>query len=224
MVNPVSEKALVVFGRLPLKGVVKTRLAAGIGEEAAFQLYETLLNHTLAEATKTSVPVYFFYEGELESGDAFPGIVLVKQSGNDFGQKLSWAAGYTMEQLGHDKIVIIGTDCPDLNAGILESAFETLDEWDLVIGKALDGGYYLIGLSDFHPELFQNVAWSTEKVASQTLANALNAGLKTEILPGILSDIDTMEDLTKYLKYPAHSLIYKQIEEKTRNARFERNG
>jgi len=224
MVNPVSEKAVLVFGRLPIKGVVKTRLAAGIGEEVAFNLYEAMLSHTLFEASKMAVPIYFFYEGDLESGDAFPGIVLVRQSGIDFGQKLAFAAHYALNQLGHNKIIIIGTDCPALDEAIIEEAFFALENRDLVLGAANDGGYYLMGLTGFYPQLFENINWSSEKVASQTLENAKRIKLNLQVLPRVLSDIDTIDDLRRYVNSPCQTLVYKQIEEITRNARLERNG
>jgi len=91
-------------------------------------------------------------------------------------------------------VVIIGTDCPDLNLDILEQAFDGIYEKDIAIGPAKDGGYYLLGMRDFYPELFCSVEWSTETVFQKTMKNAEDLGLYVKVLP-VLRDVDTIEDL-----------------------------
>jgi rSAM/selenodomain-associated transferase 1 len=92
------------------------------------------------------------------------------------------------------RVVFIGVDCPDLNTEILDQAFADLDTSDVVIGPAVDGGYYLIGLSRFLPELFDGITWGTDIVFKQTEKIAQSLGLVVNYLP-ILRDVDRPEDL-----------------------------
>jgi uncharacterized protein len=103
---------------------------------------------------------------------------------------------------GTGAAVIIGTDCPGLDTRLLAQTFEALQTSDLVLGPALDGGYYLIGLRRVIPDLFENIAWSTDRVLSQTLGIAQGLNLSIHLLPE-LPDIDRPEDL-KFL--PPHLL------------------
>jgi hypothetical protein len=95
---------------------------------------------------------------------------------------------------GATAVVIIGSDCPQLDTEILEQAFDAIRQYNLILGPATDGGYYLIGLQRFLPQLFYDIAWSTETVLPQTMAIAEQAGLTIFCLP-TLSDVDYPEDL-----------------------------
>jgi glycosyltransferase A (GT-A) superfamily protein (DUF2064 family) len=94
--------------------------------------------------------------------------------------------------------VIIGTDCPDLNASVIMNAYVYLEDHDIVIGPASDGGYYLLGMKKLHPRLFEKIDWSTGKVLAQTLKICESSNLSTFLLPE-LSDIDDENDLKKYM-------------------------
>jgi rSAM/selenodomain-associated transferase 1 len=106
----------------------------------------------------------------------------------------SFAAGMTAG-------VLIGSDCPELNAPLMAEAFQLLRQHDLVLGPALDGGYYLIGVRRLIPELFTGIPWSTAEVLQQTLSIAQQLGLTVAKLP-LLSDVDRPEDLSVWK--PAH--------------------
>ena len=95
---------------------------------------------------------------------------------------------------GMTKIAIIGTDCPDLDRGIILEAFEKLLDHDLVFGPAKDGGYYLIGLRRVFPELFRSIPWGTDQVLETTRAISRKLGLSIAYLPE-LADIDRPSDL-----------------------------
>jgi rSAM/selenodomain-associated transferase 1 len=99
----------------------------------------------------------------------------------------SFAAGY-------ESICIIGTDCLELTAEILDQSFAELEISDTVIGPARDGGYYLLGMKQFHPDFFQNKAWSTDNVYSETIRDFENKAMSYSILP-LLRDIDEIKDL-----------------------------
>jgi hypothetical protein len=97
-------------------------------------------------------------------------------------------------QGGAPKVVLIGSDCAELTKDIIENAFQALEHSDVVIGPSFDGGYYLLGMSSFEPDLFENIAWSTPSVFEQTIAKAGQLHLSIAMLPR-LNDIDTQEDL-----------------------------
>jgi rSAM/selenodomain-associated transferase 1 len=118
------------------------------------------------------------------------------QEGHDLGERMASAFACSFE-LGMDKVVLIGTDCPSLQSEHLNQAFEALTHSDLVLGPATDGGYYLIGMKRRADYLFEGITWSTAEVLSQTLAVATAHGLHFTLLDE-LSDIDTQEDWECY--------------------------
>ena len=97
----------------------------------------------------------------------------------------------------HHKVVIIGSDCATLTNSILDDAFEKLGSNPFVIGPAIDGGYYLLGMNQFTSEIFDNIEWSTSNVLPKTIEIIQNLGKNYYLLPE-LSDIDTEEDWKKY--------------------------
>ena len=98
---------------------------------------------------------------------------------------------------GGQKVVIIGSDCPGITTSLLEEAFTKLETSYVVIGPATDGGYYLLGMRQFVPHLFRDIAWSTSEVAKQTLAIAAANGFTVAELVA-LSDVDHVEDWLAY--------------------------
>lgn len=104
----------------------------------------------------------------------------------------------TAFQMVYDRVVIIGTDCPELNAGIIMNAFAYLNNHDVVIGPAEDGGYYLLGMKRHYTLLFKNINWSTENVFDETITICKKNNINYSFLP-VLHDIDEEKDLI-YLK------------------------
>jgi glycosyltransferase A (GT-A) superfamily protein (DUF2064 family) len=97
---------------------------------------------------------------------------------------------------GHKKVCLIGTDIYQLSTSILDEAFQLLEKNDAVIGPAMDGGYYLIGLTGMIPTIFDNIPWSTSHVIDETIFKFEELGTRYALLPG-LYDIDTLDDLKK---------------------------
>jgi rSAM/selenodomain-associated transferase 1 len=188
---------LLIFIKNPEAGKVKTRLAKSIGALEALQVYEKLLARTLSAAGKSTVRRQVWYSSFIDNEDDIPPETFEKylQTGSDLGERMKNAFRQAFEE-GADNVVIIGSDCPDLNEAILESAFEQLKTCDLVIGPSEDGGYYLLGMNRFYESLFRDVEWSTESVLTSTIDNATKIGLNITQLP-VLNDIDTLEDLRK---------------------------
>jgi len=192
--------ALIIFLKYPELGRSKTRLAKDIGNENALKVYIELLNHTQLISKQLKIDKYLFYDkvtaNKMLWGDEI--YQTAYQIESDLGGRMENA----FEQLflkGYDRVVIIGSDCYELTQDVIEQAFELLNTSDAVVGPAKDGGYYLLGLRKLIPQLFSDVAWSTDEVFSATVKTLENLNLTFATTP-ILSDIDTIEDLTPELK------------------------
>jgi rSAM/selenodomain-associated transferase 1 len=189
-----------MFTRYPEPGRAKTRLIPFLGAEGAAGLHRQMAEHALAQVTRLrsrrslSLEVQFT-GGTLAQMQSWLGVepMYTLQAEGDLGDRISLAFQAAFNR-GATAVVIIGSDCPQLNAEILEQAFETLHHHDLTLGPATDGGYYLIGLQRFLPQLFQGIAWSTAAVLPQTMAIAEQAGLAIAHLP-TLSDVDYPADV-----------------------------
>ena len=192
------EKALIIFARNPVAGKVKTRLAATIGHEQALAIYKLLLAHTAETTKKVDCNRYVFYADEIGSADVWNDVFFRKQlqQGNDLGERMQLAFTELFLK-GYKKVLIIGTDCFDLTAGIVEQAFEALENHEAVIGPSADGGYYLLGMKQLYPFLFIQKAWSTDLVYKATLTDFFNNNITYFTLP-VLNDIDTEEDWAQY--------------------------
>ena len=190
-----SKEALIVFAKNPVHGNVKTRLAADIGDDKAFEIYLKLLYRTYAN-TKNLACDKFLFLSEKKDEDLFDeNFIQYLQKGNDLGEKMKNAFCEILT-LGYDRIIIIGTDCPELDGKILTVAFEKLSEYDFVLGPANDGGYYLFGLKSKSDYLFEDIEWSTEKVLQQTI-DKMESQNRSFFLLKELTDIDNISDLDR---------------------------
>lgn len=189
---------LIVFVRNPVKGKVKTRLASTLGNEKAFEIYLKLLEHTRKLAIQSNVDCSVFCDETpaLNSDWNNLGFYITSQRGDDLGERMTNAFKEVFEE-GADSMIIIGSDCPGLTADIIDTVFEKLREFDLVLGPAKDGGYYLLGMNRPYFQLFENINWSTSTVLTETKISATELGLNYIELQ-TLSDIDEEGDLKNY--------------------------
>lgn len=186
---------LLIFTKNLIKGTVKTRIAKDVGDEMALQIYKLLLAHTRDLVADLAVKKYVFYNRFIPKKDEWNPNVFEKrlQVTGDLGTKMSAAFQKTFEQ-GYEKVVIIGSDCADLQQQHVQIAFEALTTHDFVIGPAQDGGYYLLGMKAFYPSLFQNKQWSTANVLATTIQNIVELKKSYYLLPE-LSDVDFYQDV-----------------------------
>ncbi|OIR01350.1 guanylyl transferase CofC like protein [mine drainage metagenome] len=191
------KQALIIFTKNLIYGQVKTRLAATVGNDMALTVYQRLLQHTAAITHHLPLNKIIFYSNSLVEKDIWNNDVYKKQlqSGIDLGERMQNAFLSAFKE-GNSEVAIIGTDCLELTSAIILNAFENLKNNDVVIGPAQDGGYYLLGMKQTHPQLFQNISWSTDEVLKQTLSVCNNLNLSVYLLPQ-LSDIDNENDLNK---------------------------
>ncbi len=191
-----SKPALILFIKNPVLGRVKTRLAKKLGDEQALTIYRLLLQHTLAAAIQTDAARIVAYSDFIPESDEWDPSLFLKslQSGQDLGQRMFQALASALAS--HPAAILAGGDIPQLSPGILTEGIQALQRHDLVIGPASDGGYYLIGMKQPEPRLFEGIAWSTASVCRQTLAKARELRLSAHILP-TLHDVDEAEDWEK---------------------------
>ncbi len=194
---------LLVFTKCPDPGRCKTRLIPSLGADGATAVHQKLVEHTLrwashlAQSDQIELRVHFAGQdvGRLRAlcGATPLNVVLRRQVDGDLGDRLSAAFADAFRE-GSPKVIAIGTDCPSLDAELITKARELLDESDVVIGPAADGGYYLIALRHPVPALFENIPWSQSTVLEATLQRVSAAGLNLAMLP-TLQDIDDADDL-----------------------------
>jgi uncharacterized protein len=207
--SPLSRKHLIIFARYPAAGKAKTRLIPALGPEGAAALYRQMAEHTLKQARllqarlpSVSVEIQFAGGSAAQIRDWLgDDLQYQPQSEGDLGDRMAQACQSAFAA-GARAAIVIGTDCPDLDADLLEKAFRELQHHDLVLGPASDGGYYLIGLRRSLPELFQGIAWSTATVLQRTVELGNRLGLSIGLLP-TLSDVD----------YPADLAIWRRVTE-----------
>lgn len=215
MTEAVSPRAqqtdhLLIFTKHPAPGYAKSRLISSQGKVGAAEISRLLSEHTILTARllqqkHPTVRTLIHHANP----DHVPHCVteqwlrpnlreeLIPQisSSTDLGDRLVSAMKRSFEYAyPASKVIVIGTDCPDITAALLQHAFKLLDHTDIVIGPAHDGGYYLLGMKTFYPSFFQNIKWSTESVCSETIQKARDIGLSVKKLQ-TLHDIDELEDL-----------------------------
>lgn len=181
---------LIIFARPLVHGKVKNRLAAQVGHKKALEVYEKLFNHTMNVAVESKFPFTIYYSDPFNHRDPDSKV----QLGRDIGERMANALELELTNQKKDKICLIGSDCLEITAEIISDAFTQLEHFDVVLGPAKDGGYYLIGLKQPNATLFESIDWSTSKVLAQTLRKAQALGLSVHLLPE-LADVDTASDL-----------------------------
>ncbi len=209
-INTMSRKRLIVFTRYPEPGKAKTRLIPVLGAEGAADLHRQMTEYTISQVRQlqpgsfVSIEVYFTGsdtpDGKLRDRISFQNwlgadLIYHPQGEGDLGSRMAQAFSNAFSS-GINSAIIIGTDCPSLNAELIAEALQKLEQNDLILGPATDGGYYLIGLRRLIPELFVGINWGTSEVLQKTVEIANNLKLAVAYL-SLLSDIDRPEDLAK---------------------------
>lgn len=198
-----KKDALIIFAKAPVPGHVKTRLQTHFSAEECAELHASFIIASIRVAKTVERPDIFLFCHPGITSPFFQkvssdfGIRLISQNGKDLGERMANAIRDTLTD-GYKKILIIGSDSPDLPPEYIEEGFKRLDSSDMVIGPSVDGGYYLLGGKRDLP-VFDGIPWSSNKVFEMTLNKALEHSLTFSILDEWY-DIDTWEDLQKYMK------------------------
>ena len=201
--------ALVIFAKAPIPGLVKTRLCPPLTRDEAATLHGSFVLDTL-ERTKTAVtklklPIDRYLACAPSATHVFfkimeerQGVKLIDQLGDDLGARMNQAF-QTLFAQGYRQVLLVGTDVPTLPLDHFKQALTALEPHDLVLGPALDGGYYLIGLKRPAPELFADIPWSTDQVLRHTQEKAATIGFKASLIEP-WRDVDTLADLVALIE------------------------
>ena len=188
-----SKNLLLIFTRNPELGKCKTRLAATIGDDSALKIYKFLLQHTSNFTKNVYATKQVFYSEEIWKEDTWDNTIYHKkiQEGTDLGERMynAFLEGF---KSNFERIIVIGSDMYDLSQEEIENAFIQLNTNDFVVGPAIDGGYYLLGMKRLNPTVFKNKAWGTSTVLKDTLNDLKDA--KTHILEA-KNDVDIYDDI-----------------------------
>ena len=184
---------LLVFTRNPELGKVKTRLAKTVGNATALKIYTFLLKRTRDIVVKVSADKAVYYSVKVRENDIWDASIFQKhqQVGEDLGIRMlhAFKNGF---KAGYKKVIIIGSDLYDLTSETIENAIIALENNEVVIGPAEDGGYYLLGMNSLEEKIFKNKDWGTETVRKDTLEDLKD---KKVFLLGELNDVDVFEDI-----------------------------
>ena len=201
-----QERLLLLFVRAPQLGLVKTRLAADLGPDAALQVHRELGAAAARAARGAACRVRVAYtpdDGEsLVRAWLGDGAEMVAQGRGDLGARLD-AATRDAFAAGAARVVVVGGDCPALTSAVVDEAFDRLAHADVVVGPASDGGYYLIGMIRPSPELFAGIPWSSTETCRATLAAAAGAGRRVALLAEHF-DVDTAADWRRWREQASH--------------------
>lgn len=214
------DSAIAVFVRHPTPGKVKTRLAAGLGDQAAADFYSECAQHSIRQATQAKADCFVFFSVAEEENlvkdwlaphrNRIKGFIpQVQDASGNLGVRLAGCIQAVMRASAaphYKRVLIVGSDIPDVDTTIFDEALRLLCDFQVVFGPALDGGYYLIGLSSSSSEamslteLFSDIPWSTDMVLSKNMSNAVKLGLSVAPLASLplLQDIDTVQDLREW--------------------------
>jgi len=193
-----NKNALVLFAKIPIPNFSKTRLINPFTAEQAAEFYSASLRdvyNTMQDSIEFDLwlgiaPEKFderIFPLNLSSGKYF------FQEGDDLGIRM-WKAFQLLFENGYEKIAIIGSDFPHISEETIIQAFNNLNECDCILGPAIDGGYYLIGLNKIYESVFKGIDWSTDKVYQQTLDIAEQNNIKIKNLEKQY-DVDTVKEI-----------------------------
>ncbi|OUR82800.1 hypothetical protein A9Q82_04875 [Cycloclasticus sp. 46_120_T64] len=195
-----SKQLLQMFTKAPQAGLVKTRLIADIGEQAACDVYLELLQKTLRLVADHAADTELYCAPDdqhefFQRCIARYGLRLCSQQGAELGERMLCALQQGLTT--HQKVVLVGADCPLLSEQYLDQAFAALDQVDVVLGPAEDGGFVLIACKKSHRKMFAEVRWGESSVLERTLLALDHAGL-SHCLLDTLWDVDRIEDLHRW--------------------------
>ena len=189
---------IVIFAKAPVAGLAKTRLIPALGAQGAADLARRMLDHTLAQALAAEVGPIELCVTPSPVDAAWQNVVVANsvawsdQGDGDLGERMARAVQRVTG--AGESLLLIGTDCPALDAALLRSASDSLQHFDATLVPTADGGYILLGLNGFHASLFTDIEWSTGSVAAETRRRMARLGWNVLHKPTV-HDIDDAADL-----------------------------
>ncbi len=198
---PQSARLLQQFARYPVPGRVKTRLQEALSAEEACAVHETLLARTAKTLLASQLAPVELWLDQIASHPLITELCHLGaggpflQRGEDLGARMAHALGRGLERA--ETVVLVGSDCPDLDRSYLQEGFSALKTHDLVLGPAEDGGYVLIGCRVLEPRIFEGISWGTGRVLEESLNRVSQTSLSCKLLEPRY-DIDRPEDFYRW--------------------------
>ena len=205
-----TKELIIVFVKNIKLGKVKTRLAKTIGNQAAFEVYSELVKITEEATKKTESDKRIYFSDtiiETKWGTHFKAV----QEGSDLGERMKNAFKKGFED-GYERIVLIGSDLPEISSTHIEQGLQNLKNNEVTFGPAIDGGYYLVGMSKMHAYVFDNKPWSQPNLLKLTLSELEQKNISYALLEP-LNDIDTFEDLEASTFYKTNQKLRQRIQQ-----------
>ena len=199
-----SKELLIVFVKNIKLGKVKSRLANVIGKEAAFNIYKELVKITENATKHLQIDKQIYFSDAIIESKWENDLKKIQQ-GIDLGERMKNAFKKGFEDV-YEKIILIGSDLPQITENIILKGFSELSTNEIIFGPAEDGGYYLVGLSKMNSAIFDDKPWSQSELLKVTLHELKNNNQQFALLE-TLNDIDTYEDLVKSDFYKNNILI-----------------
>ena len=189
---------LIIFVKNPELGKVKTRLAKSIGNYAALSIYKKLIYTTQEATSKLDIDRHIYFATKISNKYWKPDYKTIQQ-GVNLGERMlnAFKDGFSK---GYDRILLIGSDLPEISEEIINTAYTKLNKKDVVFGPSKDGGYYLIGMTNLHEFIFKNKPWSTTTLLKETLAEIKQRKVGVSLIK-TLNDIDIFDDLKQYPEF-----------------------
>lgn len=205
-----TEALVIVFVKNIKLGTVKTRLAKTIGNLGAFEVYSELVKITEKATEQLNIDKRIYFSNAVVD-TKWVGVFKTVQQGADLGERMlnAFKDGF---DAGYKKIVLIGSDLPDINPTHITNGIEALVKNEVVFGPAEDGGYYLIGLSKMNTSIFTNKPWSQSNLLEVTLKELKQNDVKVGLLD-TLNDIDTYDDLIASDFYKSNKKLQEKIQQ-----------
>jgi len=191
---------LGIYAKQPISGQCKTRLSPPLSLTEAAELYHCSLQETVSRMQAGSgYDLTICYAGERSWFEqAFPGVTLVPQRGADLGARMADSLNGFLQQ-GYRQAALIGSDSPDLPLELIAQAFDALQQAEVVLAPARDGGYVLIGEATHHPRLFADIKWSTAEVLAETERRIEQQQISAQTLES-WEDLDDLQSLQRFLQ------------------------
>lgn len=219
-----NDRCLLLLVKDPAHGPVKTRLARAIGEGTARALYKNFIHDMISRFEREAFPLFICVHPE----NALAGLKTLfgehlhylPQRGDDLGRRMENCLRDAFSR-GFHRVILIGSDIPDLPGEIVTDAFRFLNTFDCVIGPSIDGGYYLIGFRNdsLLPEAFKGIRWGTDTVLEKTTEILKRYHLTTHLLR-TWGDIDTIDDLKRFLEQNRDTSLCPRTMAYLRNAKL----
>mgnify|MGYP001060630795 CR=1 FL=1 len=205
-----TKELVIVFVKNIKLGTVKTRLAKTIGDMGAFEVYKELVKITEKATAKVKADKRIYFSDVIVD-DTWHGFDKFVQKGEDLGVRMKNAFAKGFDD-GYERIVLIGSDLPDITAAHISDGLKALEKSNTVFGPAVDGGYYLIGLSKLYHCVFENKPWSSANLFEETVQELNKKAISFSTLD-TLNDIDTYEDLMASSFYKSNVKLQEKIKQ-----------